>query len=243
MWEQLPSGRVVHRFEWVVMAAALALIPVLVIESEVKSSGWRDVAAAVNWVVWVVFLCEFLFVLSVAPRKGAALRAHWLDLGLVVLTVPAYGSLFSGLRLARLIRLVRLLRLGMVAGRALQAERALTSEAVFRTVGLLTLFVVVLAGAVESLVDGRHIKSVWDGIWWAVVTVTTVGYGDLTPHSVGGRIVAMVVMLFGIGFLSVLTATIASRFVKTDTGTTEMREALARIEAELAELRQQLPTR
>jgi voltage-gated potassium channel len=58
----------------------------------------------------------------------------------------------------------------------------------------------------------RDFNSVWDGIWWAVVTVTTVGYGDIYPHSVAARIVAMLVMLFGIGFLSVLTATIASRF-------------------------------
>lgn len=88
--------------------------------------------------------------------------------------------------------------------------------------------------------DEEHVSSVWDGIWWAVVTVTTVGYGDVYPRSVGGRIVAMIVMLFGIGFLSVLTATIASRFVQTDTHTEEMKATLARIEAELAEMKRQL---
>jgi voltage-gated potassium channel len=76
--------------------------------------------------------------------------------------------------------------------------------------------VVVIAGAAESLVDNGDFPTTWDGIWWAVVTVTTVGYGDRTPTSVQGRIVAMVVMLFGVGFLSVLTATVASRFVKTE---------------------------
>jgi hypothetical protein len=72
------------------------------------------------------------------------------------------------------------------------------------------------------------------------VTVTTVGCADLTPESVHGRIVAMVVMLFRIGFLSVLTATIASRFVKTERGdeSEEILAALARLEAELAALKQ-----
>lgn len=243
MWEQLASGRVVHRFEWVVLLAALGLIPVLVIETDVKSGGWRDVATAANWVIWAVFLLELGFVLIVAPRKAAALRAHWLDVAIVAATVPAFGSFLSSLRLARLVRLVRLLRLGTVAGRALQAERALTSEAIFRFVGLITLLVVVVAGAVQSLVDNHDFPTVWDGIWWAVVTVTTVGYGDLYPKSVEGRIIAMVVMLFGIGFLSVLTATVASRFVKTDTRTAEVKDALARIEAELAEMKRQLATR
>jgi voltage-gated potassium channel len=74
------------------------------------------------------------------------------------------------------------------------------------------------------------------------VTVTTVGYGDVYPTTVQGRIVAMVVMLVGIGFLSVLTATIASHFVKTERGTetTQIMATLTRVEAELAELRRQL---
>lgn len=74
------------------------------------------------------------------------------------------------------------------------------------------------------------------------MTVTTVGYGDIRVTSVQGRILAMVVMLVGIGFLSVLTATIASHFVKTERGaeTTEIMATLKRVEAELAELRWQL---
>ncbi|MFH2041491.1 MAG: ion channel [Acidobacteriota bacterium] len=59
-----------------------------------------------------------------------------------------------------------------------------------------------------------NIHSVWDGIWWAVVTVATVGYGDRFPISVGGRIVAFVLMFFGVGMMSLLTATIASIFVE-----------------------------
>ncbi len=240
MWEQLPSGRVRHRFEWVVLAATVALIPVLVIDADVKSGGWQTLATAANWVIWGVFLADLALVLAVAPRKAAALRAHWLEAALVLVTVPSLGSFLSSLRLARLVRLVRLLRLGMLAARALRAERALTSDVVFRFVALATLLVVVVAGAVESFVDEENVRTVWDGIWWAVVTVTTVGYGDVYPKSVGGRIVAMIVMLFGIGFLSVLTATIASRFVKTDTATDEMKATLARIEVDLADMKRQL---
>jgi voltage-gated potassium channel len=240
VWKQLESGRVVHRFDPLVIVATLALVPVLIIETDAKSARWQDVATAANWVIWAVFLVELAFVLRVAPRKGAALRAHWLDTTIVVLTVPAFGSFLSSLRLARLARLLRLLRLGAILGRALQRERAMSSDVVFRFVGLLTALIVVVGGAAEALFDRRDVPTIWDGIWWSVVTVTTVGYGDFYPRTVGGRIIAMAVMLAGIGFLSVLTATIASRFVRTDTGTDEVMATLTRIEAELAELKRRL---
>jgi voltage-gated potassium channel len=242
VWQQLPSGRVTHRFEPVVLAATLALIPVFVIEAEAKSDRAKDVAFAANWLIWLIFAAELAFILAVAPRKAAALRAHWLDAVIVVVTVPAFGAFLSSLRLVRLARLLRLLRLGAILTRVLQRERALTSGTAFRFAALLTLLVVVIAGAVESLVDTKDFPSTWDGMWWAVVTVTTVGYGDVYPTSVEGRIIAMVVMLFGIGFLSVLTATVASLFVKTERGeeTEAILDALTRLEAELAEVKQRL---
>lgn len=242
MWKQLDSGRVVHRFEPVVLAATLAVIPVLVIESEAKSSLWKDIAYTANWVIWLVFAADFIFILAVAPRKGAALRAHWLDAVIVATTMPLFGAFLSSLRLLRLARLLRLLRLGALLTRLLQRERALTSGTAFRFAGLITLLVVVIAGATESVVDSGDFPTTWDGIWWAVVTVTTVGYGDSYPKSVDGRIVAIVVMLFGIGFLSVLTATVASRFVKTERGdeTEAILAALARLETDLAEVKSRL---
>jgi voltage-gated potassium channel len=240
VWEQLPSGRVTHRFEWVVIAATLAVIPVLIIESDASpDSPWRDVAYAANWLIWLIFFAELAFIFIVAPRKRAALRAHWLDELIVLLTVPAFGSFLASLRLLRLARLLRFLRLGALLTRALQRERALTSGETFRFVALLTMLVVVLGGAAEATVDSGDFSSIWSGIWWAVVTVTTVGYGDITPKSTEGRLIAIPVMFVGIGFLSVLTATIASRFVKTERSSEshEILEALARIEQEIAELK------
>jgi voltage-gated potassium channel len=245
VWEQLESGRVRHRFESVVLGATLALIPVFVVEAEAKSSRWKDIAYAANWLIWVVFAAELAFILVVAPRKAAALRAHWLDAVIVVVTTPIFGAFLSSLRLLRLARLLRFLRLAALLTRLMQRERALSSGTAFRFASLLTLLVIVIAGAAQSLVDNGDFHTTWDGIWWAVETVTTVGYGDLKPTSIQGRIVAIVVMLFGIGFLSVLTATIASRFVKTERGeeTEEILAALARLEAEFADLKQQVAHR
>jgi voltage-gated potassium channel len=156
-----------------------------------------------------------------------------------VVTVPAYGRFLSSLRLVRLARLMRLARALVVVTRALQAERRLTTTSTFRFVALATIFLTVVAGAVQETVDHGEFSSFWNGVWWAVVTVTTVGYGDIVPHTVVGRIVAIVLMFVGIGFIAVLTATISSLFVKSDRHdeTAEILETLRRIEAELADLK------
>ena len=85
-------------------------------------------------------------------------------------------------------------------------------------IAVMTLSVIFLSSVgvhyFEQQAADSNIHSVWDGIWWAVVTVATVGYGDRFPISVGGRIVGFVLMFFGVGMMSLLTATIASIFVE-----------------------------
>jgi voltage-gated potassium channel len=76
-----------------------------------------------------------------------------------------------------------------------------------------TLLVVVGGGVVIRLVDEKEYADVWVGMWWALQTVTTVGYGDVTPKAVAGRLVGAVVMLEGIAFVAIITAAITSTFV------------------------------
>jgi voltage-gated potassium channel len=223
--------------EPVVLAATLALIPVLILESD-TSGAWQTVAFTVNWLIWVIFAVELTAILIVASRKGAALRAHWLDVAIVALTIPLFGQLLSSLRLFRFLRLLRAVA---IISRAIQAERRLTSTGLFRVVALLTVFLVVVAGAAQATFDSNEFPSMWDGVWWAVVTVTTVGYGDLYPTDVEGRIIGIALMLLGIGFIAVLTATVASQFIQNDTSTAEMLETLRQIETDVAELKGRLP--
>jgi voltage-gated potassium channel len=139
------SGRVRTPLEPVVLAATLVLIPVLILAAD-ASGGWHTVAFVANWLIWVVFLTELAFILVVAPRKRAAMRAHWLDVAVVIVTAPLFGQFLSSLRLLRLARLFRLLRVGIIIGRAVQAERRLSTGATFRLVALMTLFIATVAG-------------------------------------------------------------------------------------------------
>ena len=97
-----------------------------------------------------------------------------------------------------------------------------------------TGLVVVGAGILIRVLDHTEYGSIWAGMWWAIQTVTTVGYGDVTPHKAIGRVVATFVMLEGIAFLAVVTAAITSTFVQRAALEHEQEEAA---EAESAEAR------
>jgi voltage-gated potassium channel len=76
-----------------------------------------------------------------------------------------------------------------------------------------TAVVTVGAGALITFIDSDEYANVGVGLWWAIQTVTTVGYGDVAPKAVGGRVVAALVMLYGIAFIAIVTAVITSTFV------------------------------
>jgi voltage-gated potassium channel Kch len=97
-----------------------------------------------------------------------------------------------------------------------------------------TATVVVVSGIAMRLVDHTEYKDIWVGMWWAMQTVTTVGYGDVTPSKMGGRLLAAFVMLEGIAFLAVVTAAITSSFVAR---AEKERQAEEDVEIELFERR------
>jgi voltage-gated potassium channel len=76
-----------------------------------------------------------------------------------------------------------------------------------------TVVIVVVSGVAIRALDHREYASIWEGMWWALQTVTTVGYGDVTPENVAGRFVAGVVMLAGVALVAIVTAAVTSSFV------------------------------
>lgn len=95
-----------------------------------------------------------------------------------------------------------------------------------RVIVLATAAIVVVSGVLMWVFDHREFPNVWRGMWWAIQTVTTVGYGDVVPKHVLGRVVASFVMLQGIAFLAVLTALITSVFVERVSAEREAVEAV-----------------
>jgi voltage-gated potassium channel len=93
--------------------------------------------------------------------------------------------------------------------------KPLTALRAARIIASVTIAVTVIAGVLMRFTDAKSFPNIGDGLWWAIQTVTTVGYGDLVPTSPAGRLVAALVMVVGIGFLTVITAAITSTFIET----------------------------
>jgi voltage-gated potassium channel Kch len=96
---------------------------------------------------------------------------------------------------------------------AAQTQRAVANQRVFLYLAVTTLLVGLLAGFVVTLVDKQDFPTFGDGIWWAIVTLGTVGYGDIVPHTAWGRVVGSLVIVFGVTFIAFLTAIVTSAFV------------------------------
>ena len=108
---------------------------------------------------------------------------------------------------------------------------------------------VVVFGIIERLIDPKTFHSVWLGMWWAIETVTTVGYGDVVPNQTAGKVIAGFLMLGGLSLLSVVTAAITSGFVsraetrRRATGEDPVLQKLDQLAAELQALRTELEHR
>lgn len=221
------SQRMADRLEPMLLAAAFLTVPATIVEESHVGKPWPQAAAVANWVIWLTFLAEVVIMLSVVPSRRYWLRHHLLELAIVVLTPPALLTAVQPIRLLRLLRVLRLVRLAPLVRLALSME------------GL--RFAVVLAGltafagaaafaAVEKISFG-------DGVYWAITTMTTVGYGDITPHTTEGKLVAVVLMFVGIGTATLVIGAVAQRFVAT-TVHEELTEVVADEEDLLVQVRE-----
>jgi voltage-gated potassium channel len=217
------------RFEMPVLVAALLVIPVIVIEEANVGDTWKVVASVVNWIIWLVFAAEVVAVLAVVPSKWRWVRENPLEVAIVVFTPPFLPASLQALRVFRLLRLARLFRLAPLARRLFSLEG-------LRYVALLALLTVLGGGAAFAAVEKG--SSTWDGVWWAISTMTTVGAGDVAPETDLGRISAIAMMLVGIGFVAILTGAVAQRFLSAQVE--EVTEAAYDVEALDAEVLEEL---
>lgn len=164
------------------------------------------------------------------PDRRAWLKRHPLDVAIVLLTPPVLPPSLQAARAFRLLRLLRLVR-------AFVAIKVLFTPDGLRYATIVTGFLVLLGGTAFAAVEKEQDLSAWDGLYWAITTVTTVGYGDLQPATDGGRIIALAVMIIGVGFVAILTAAAAERFL---TASREARAGELKLTEELAAIRERL---
>ena len=157
----------------------------------------------VQWVSWIAFAMDLIYGLFKSEDKARYLKKHPLEIAAV---------LFPFLRPLRLMRVISF------GGLAIQKIAIGRQFAITVKVLIASIFVAYISAVqitiTERAVEGSNIHNFGDGLWWAITTVTTVGYGDRYPTTTEGRFLAVALMFMGISLVGVITASVAAWFVK-----------------------------
>jgi voltage-gated potassium channel len=195
-WEQ--------RTEWPLAAVALVFLSVYSVQVLDRPHGdAARILSAVSWIVWGLFVIDYIARLFLATDRPRWFVRHLFDLAIVALP---------------LLRPLRLLRLVVLLGALQKAVGdAVRGRILIYTVSGITLLVYAASLAIleqERDQPGATITSFGKALWWSITTVTTVGYGDLYPVTITGRVIAVLLMLGGISLVGVVTASLASWIVQ-----------------------------
>ncbi|MGL5430594.1 MAG: potassium channel family protein [Vibrio sp.] len=182
------------------------------------------------WIIWGIFATELLVKIFISPKPWQYMLQNWPDV--LIVAMP-------------FLRPLRFLRILLVLPKAWKQTKSVLRQKTFSFIGLTSLSTVLLSAAFVYLVEKgtpSPINSYTDALWWAMTTITTVGYGDMYPVTGFGRGVAVFLMLTGITLFGLLTASVASFFFEDDTAQKDhqslntLLESNQHLEAQLAQL-------
>ena len=202
---------------------AFVMIPLLIGPMVWELSPQEEATfIALDYFIWALFAIDLIIKVAISPHRLAYLRRHWLEV--LVVVVP-------------FLRPLRILRIFIFGSRAWVGMKRLVNIDFILVYGIgLVIIAATVVASVEGG-EGASIHSFADALWWAVVTITTVGYGDMVPVTMVGRAIAFILMLGGIAFFSGVTANLASFMIK---GHDAEKKALSQLVKEMEGLRQEL---
>ncbi|MBM7702029.1 potassium channel family protein [Metabacillus iocasae] len=158
--------------------------------------------------VWITFVIDISVRFFSAPRKWEYIKRNPLD---IIAVIP----LDNVFQLSRVVRLIRALRLLIIIRRyALPVAQALNKYGLSKALSAVTILIFLTSIPIVHFEPS--ITNYSDAIWWSIVTATTVGYGDISPETLVGRFIAILLMLFGIGLIGMITGSITSYFLSEE---------------------------
>lgn len=189
----------------------LAIISVVFAIIDINSglSSWQQY---IDLSIWIIFVIDYIVRMILCDDKKIFIKNNVLDL---IAIIPFNSALrilrsFKFLRLLKAVKLMKIARFVAVLGRIYKKVKSFLNINGFKFVLLASVILILIGGIAISIIEN---KSFSDGVWWAFVTTTTVGYGDISPSTGLGRGIACILMITGIGLIGSLTSTITSYFM------------------------------
>ncbi|MCM0647977.1 potassium channel family protein [Clostridium swellfunianum] len=217
-----------------ILAIVATFVVVLQFNKNISDSQLAYLSIADN-VIYFIFVLDFFIRWGLSKDKSAFIRNHYVDLIAILpfhfFTNSPYGSLLKLMRvLTYSMRLIH------------NIKDVLYTNGFIYSLGSATVITILGSFAIYFFEKDTSatIKSYGDAFWWSIVTVTTVGYGDISPTTTAGRIIAAILMLSGIGFLSMLTSTVSTYFItKTNEKKSEIVHDGEKVVLDISELSQE----
>lgn len=205
---------------WVIVASIVLVMLESVKELDVKFHTFFNVS---EWIITIVFTIEYILRIVSVKKPWKYIFSFYGIIDLLS-TIPKYISIFFGgthalvaLRALRLLRVFRILKLVRFIGAAENIGKALKSSRYKIFVFLLAVVILcIILGTVMYLVEGEQngFTSIPRGVYWAIVTLTTVGYGDIAPNTSLGQMIASMVMILGYAIIAIPTGIVTSELTK-----------------------------
>jgi len=204
------------RLEWPMLFVALWILLQWYLEETRGISP--QLARIADWLVWLAFLAETTLLSALVRNRRGYLRGNWMNLAIIMGGMPLLWQITP---LVGLLRSFRLVLAVMILARLSKSVRLMLSRHQLGNTLVVAFITMVVSGIIISRID-PSIGTVWDGMWWAWATMSTVGYGDVVPHSAAGRLFGSLLILFGVVLLSLLTANMAAFFIGGDAKKVEL---------------------
>ncbi|WP_298883833.1 ion transporter [uncultured Polaribacter sp.] len=213
-------------FDVVLLIAILASILLVMLESvESFDKKYHDFLNISEWVITILFSIEY-FIRIISIKKPLKYIFSFYGVIDFLSTIPKYLSLFfigshhlAALRALRLLRVFRILKLARYIGESNNLMKALkASKAKIAVFLFFVLILCIILGTVMYMIEGEEngFTSIPRSVYWAIVTLTTVGYGDIAPNTPLGQLIASIIMILGYGIIAIPTGIVTSEMTKTN---------------------------
>lgn len=198
---------------------SLTIATILIVQLTLKL-GYNSEIILTNiaYTIWIIFVIDFVIRFFISTDKKSFIKNNIIDL-ISIIPFHTFFILLSNLGIFHLGKYIILLKLVMVLRIVAIVKRSNSNFYRFMRTNNFsyTLFIALILIFLSSIAMSYFEKwNIGDSLWWSIVTVTTVGYGYICPKTFSGRIVASILMIFGIGFIGSLTSTLSTYFIKKE---------------------------